>query len=317
VACAIVANFATLLVSRALIGLSVGLNVLHGVLIGKLGSKKAIIDNIVVISGLMFSFGAVWSAVLGYLLLEEMGWRTFILVTSLPVFIPPIVILHCYLEEGTNSGPEEEREEIMKKETQATVPNYAARIAKLSLFNVIYSFLGWMTILLVPNLIQMFKIKEVGPNSDCSVTATHGVDFLLLALVSFAALPGRILIHYVRKKISFRKRQVVVALLNLGCFVGLLLQENLAVVVTFNFVLKLLYGATSNDNAYIVYGDESYFGTDGFALGSGIVKATGKVGAVIGLALVAFTPPFYVMISASVVSALQIPVVFSMTEVRT
>jgi MFS family permease len=162
VVCAIVANFATLLLSRALIGLSVGLNVLHGVMIGKLGSNKAIIDDIVMISSMMFSLGAVWSSVLGYLLLEEMGWRTFVLVTSLPMFIPPIIILHCYIEEGTYSEPEEEREEIMKKEIQTFVPNYAARVTKLGLFAATSLFLGWMTTLLVPSLIRMFKIKEVG-----------------------------------------------------------------------------------------------------------------------------------------------------------
>jgi hypothetical protein len=263
----------------------------------------------------MYSLGGVWSALLGYLLLEEMGWRTFVLVTSLPVFIPPIIMLHCYLQEETCSELQEEREEIMTKETQTTDPNYAARIAKLGILSGICYFLGWMTILLVPSLIQMFKIKEVGPGSDCSLTATHGVELLLLGLVTFASIPGRILIHYARKNISFRKRQVLVALLNMGCFVGMILQENLAVTVTTNFVIKLLYGVTVMECNYISY-DESYFEPAVFALGSSIAMASGMMGGVIGLALVAFTPPFYVMVSASVVSAFQILVVFSMAETQ-
>jgi hypothetical protein len=95
----------------------------------------------------------------------------------------------------------------------------------------------------------------------------------------------------------------------------MLLQENLAVAVTTNFIVMFLFGATAMESAYIVY-DKSYFGTAGFALGCSIATAGGKMGSVGGLALVAFVPPFYAMICAAVISAIQIPVVFSMTEVQ-
>jgi hypothetical protein len=77
---------------------------------------KAIIDEIVIISRMMFSLLAMWSAVLEYLLLEDMGWRTFVLMMSLPVFNVHlnIVILHCYIQKGTNSEPKEQREEPQK-----------------------------------------------------------------------------------------------------------------------------------------------------------------------------------------------------------
>jgi hypothetical protein len=162
----------------------------------------------------------------------------------------------------------------------------------------------------------MLKIKKAGPNSDCFVTVTHGAELLLLGLVTFASIPGRIFIHYTRKKIGFRKRQMLIALLNVVCFIGMLLQENLAVAVTTNFIVKFLFGANALECSYIFY-DESYFGTAAFPLGSSIAMATGIMGAVSGLSLVAFAPPFYAMISAAVVSAIQILLVFSMTEVNT
>ena len=316
VVCAIVANFATLLLARALIGFAIGLNFsIHNVMIGKLASNKANLDEILMISTPMYSLGGVWSAVLGYLLLEVMGWRTFVLVTSLPVFIPPIAMLHCYLQDESEPEIKDEREEIIPNETQTTVPNYVARVTKIGMFTGTCAFTGLMTILLVPSLIQLLKIKESGTNTDCSVTVTQGAEFLLLGLVTSASVPGRVFIHFVRKKISFRKRQVLVSLVKVGCFVWMLLQENLAVAVTTNFIVMFLFGATAMESAYIVY-DKSYFGTTGFALGCSIATAGGKMGSVGGLALVAFVPPFYAMICAAVISAIQIPVVFSMTEVQ-
>ena len=75
---------------------------------------------------------------------------------------------------------------------------------------------GWLTILLVPMLIQVFKVKEAEPNSNCYLT--QGKECLLLALVTFAAILGRLFVHFTRKNICFRKMQVIVAILNVASF---------------------------------------------------------------------------------------------------
>ena len=244
-----------------------------------------------------------------------MGWRTFILVTSLPLFIPPIVMLHCYFHEETAPGKEEEKEEIIQKEKQATVPNFAARLTKLATFRGIVDFQGWMTILLVPTLIQLLKIKEAKPDTDCSVTVTQGKELLLLGLVTFAAVLGRILLHLARKTLSFRKRQTIVVVINVACFVVMVSQENLAVAVTTNFIVKFMYGAASMDSCYIAY-EESYYGVENFTFGCVIQEGVAVLGGVVGLVLVAYAPSSYVMISAAVVAAVQIPVLFVWTEVQ-
>ena len=279
-------------------------------------STKKILDEILMISCLMYSAGGVWSAILGYLLLDVVGWRIFILLTSLPFFIPPICMLHFCIEE--KSGPktgqiEDEENQTVKKET-VTVPNFVARTTKLGLFCFSFFFQGWLTILLVPRLIQVFKIKDAESNSDCSSTATQGKELLLLAFVTFAAILGRLSTHFTREKFSFRKSQVIFAILNVACFGGMLAQDHLVVVLAFNFIVNFLYGVSYMASSYIVY-DINYFGADRFALGSSVAIAVGLMGGACGTAMAAFAPLLPVIITALVLSALQILVVLSITEV--
>ena len=202
----------------------------------------------------------------------------------------------------------------MEKEAEI-VPNFLARTIKLGLYSAISTFQGWLTILLVPTLIQLLKIKEAEPDSDCSVTVTQGWELLLLGLVTFAAIIGRFFIHHMRKRVSFRKLQVVVALLNVASFAGMLAQNNLTVVVVTNFIVKSLFGITALSSNYILF-DMEYFGAARFALGSSVALAIGLFGGVVGTAMVPFAPLLSVIITALVLSALQILVVLSMTEVQ-
>ena len=269
------------------------------------------------ISSMMYNVGGVWSAVLGYLLLEVVGWRMFILLTSLPFFIPPIIMLHlCF---AGKSKAKAEQIEIEKNQTEeqemVPLPNFVARTTKLGIYCAVNTFQGWLTILLVPKLIQVFKIKEAEPNSDCSVTVTQGKELLLLGLVTFAAILGRLFIHFTRKKLSFRLFQIIVATLNVASFGGMFAQDHLVVLVTTNFIVKFLFGITAMASSYILY-DVNYFGAERFALGSSVAVAVGLVGGVVGTAMVSFAPLLPLLITAVVLSALQILVVLSMTEVQ-
>ena len=85
-----------------------------------------------------------------------------------------------------------------------TVPNFVARTIKLGLFGAVGLFQGWLIILLVPALIQMLQLKYADPNSNCFVTVIQGVELLLVGLVTFAAIPGKLFMHFIRKRISFR-----------------------------------------------------------------------------------------------------------------
>ena len=326
VVCAIVANYYSLLLSRALIGIGIGLSCsTNEVMIGELASKKAILNDILMISTIMNAIGGVWSAGLGYLLLDLIDWRIFILLTSIPIFIPPIFMLHLSYA-ATLEQPDEQNQDIPKgtmneqnqeipKGTMNVPPNFIARTIKIGLFDGTNLFQGWITILLVPTLIQMLKIEKAEPNSDCSVTMTQGADLLLLGIVTSASLFGTLFRHFIGDMLSFRKLQVTVALLNMVAFTAMLAKENLVVFVVCNFVVKFLFGITAMNATYI-FGDIDYFGTEKFALGSGISSAIGFAGGMLGTAMVAFTPMSYAITTALVISALNVFLVLSMSEVK-
>ena len=374
VVCAIVANYYSLLLSRALIGIGIGLTCsTNEVMICELASEKAILNDILMISTVMFAIGGVWSAGLGYLLLDLIDWRIFILLTSIPIFIPPIFMLHLSyaatleqpdeqnrdipkgtmneqnqdipkgtmneqnqdiqkgtmneqnqdIQKGTmneqnqdiTKGTMNEQNQEIPKGTMNVPTNFIARTIKIGLFDETNLFQGWITILLVPTLIQMLKIEKAEPNSDCSVTMTQGADLLLLGIVTSASLFGTLFRHFIGDMLSFRKLQVTVALLNMVAFTAMLAKENLVVFVVCNFVVKFLFGITLMNATYI-FGDIDYFGTEKFALGSGISSAIGFAGGMLGTAMVAFTPMSYAITTALVISALNVFLVLSMSEVK-
>ena len=310
--CAIVANFILLLLSRALLGFCCGLryNTLF-VWAAELASSKEILDKIFMITSIFFAVGGMWSSVSGYLLLDLIGWRMFLLCSTLPIVICPIFMLHfCFKKtEAPKLEDEQGQQETL------TVPNYAARTTKLGLLIACVTFNGWLTTLLVPALIKMLKIKEAGPNIDCSFTMTQGAELLFLALVNFAAIPSSLLMHWIKDKIGFRKIQGLVALLYIGNFALMLTQQNLPVAIFTNCMAKFLHAIISLSTMYVLY-DSNYYGTKKFDEGSSIASTIGLIGGMVGSGMVAFTPTSYVIITALVVSIVEVLVVFSMTEVQ-
>ena len=329
VVCAIVADYYSLLLSRGLIGICIGLGFSTCfVILAELASEKAILRDILMITSITYGIGGVWSAGLGYLLLDLVGWRILILLTSIPLFIPPIFMLHFIFvgtageqiqDEQNQDIPEQiqdEQNQDIPKEAM-NVPNFVSRTIKLGLFDAITIFQGWLTILLVPTMIQWLKIKKAEPNSDCLVTVIQGSELLLLGIVTSASSFGKLFRHSINNMISFRKSQVIAALLNVVAFTAMLEvgKESLTAIVLSNFMVKFLAGFSSMAQTY-VQGDKDYFGAENFALGSGISCAIGMVGGVLGTAMVAFTPMSYVIITALVISALNVPLVLCMSEVK-
>ena len=63
-------------------------------------SSEHIKAKIYMIGQLSFAAGAGWVAVLGYFLIESMGWRVFVMCTSVPLAIPAILMLHFCFKDG-------------------------------------------------------------------------------------------------------------------------------------------------------------------------------------------------------------------------
>ena len=281
----------------------------------ELAGSKDILDFIVFVGAVMLPAGGAWCGVLGFFLLDWVGWRVLILLTSLPVFIPSIFIIH-FAFTGESERRAQESDDIHELEDEdMTTLDFTLRVVKLGLFSAISTFQGWGTILLVPTMIQLLKIKEAGQNPDCQVTVTQGVELLLLALVTSAAIPGRMFVHFTRNKLSFRLVQFGVALLNVVCFTIMLIQNSVAGIVVTNLIVKLLFGASIMTARSFSF-DVRYLGVSRFALGSGIICSSMLVGGVVGTAMVAFRSVLAVMITSLVLSVFQSFLVLSMKEIQ-
>ncbi|XP_063682731.1 facilitated trehalose transporter Tret1-like [Bolinopsis microptera] len=317
----IVANFTALLLARALLGFCCGLryNSLY-VWAADIAYNKEILDRILLITQIFFIVGSMWSSVLGFLLLDWIGWRKFLLFSTLPVLILPIIMVHFCVKD--TKGPQiegseeaEQPETVTEQPETVTVSNFAARTTKMGLLIACIAFNGWLTTLLVPALIQLLKINEAGPNIHCSVTMTQGPELLLLALVNFAGMPALFLMHWIKDKIGFRKLQGFVSLVYVANFVLMLTQQNLAVAILTNFITKFLNGIIGLGYTYVLY-DVNYFGTSNFEVGTSIATTIGLIGGMAGSAMVSFASTSSVIITALVVSVVQVMVVVSMTEVQ-
>ncbi|XP_063689524.1 putative transporter svop-1 [Bolinopsis microptera] len=326
IVCSVAGNYLTLLLSRALIGFTVGLNIsVTYVFQAEKASSKKIVNTLILVSSLGYSVGSIWIPVIAYFSLDLLGWRTFLLIASLPIFIPPILILHIFLKDSSNletitqaeptESGEVEAEPTEDGEVEAVeVPNFKMRLFKLCFFAIINSYQGWGTILLLPSLIRLFNVKEVGGEGTNCETVTQGNQFFLLAFVAGAAGLGRIASPIIRKKIRFRILYTSLAVLILASYTMLLLiEENLIVIVVTTFLGKLVYGMISMEKNYISY-DVRYFGKNGMAIGSGLMQGAGSMAAVAGTALVSFASPQIAIIAGLVLSVVQILVVNSMEE---
>ncbi|XP_063685460.1 uncharacterized protein LOC134819440 [Bolinopsis microptera] len=313
--CGMVANFTALFLSRAILGFCCGLRyTIIYVWAADIVSNKEILDRILMITQIFYTAGSMWSSVLGFLLLEWIGWRKFLLFSTLPVLSPPIIMVHFCVKDIKGSQIERSEDEAEQQET-VTVSNFAARTTKMGLLVACVTFNGWLTTLLVPALIQMLKINKAGPNIDCSVTMTQGPELLLLALVNFAGMPSVFLMHWIKDKIGFRKLQGFVSLVYVANFVLMLTQQNLAVAIFTNFITKFLNGIIVLGYSYVLF-DVNYFGPSNFEVGASIATAIGLIGGMAGSGMAAFASTSSVIITALVVSVVQVMVVVSMTEVQ-
>ena len=147
VLCALVPNYWTLLLSRALIGLCVGLNAATiGIFVSKNASSPEVANLSAFIQGsIAFTLGGGWVSILGWLLLDILDWRKLVLCTSIPVFVPPIIMLHCCITDGkewkrictdgcSDALPTESDPLLGEKEEDDTVPNFVPRVIRAALF---------------------------------------------------------------------------------------------------------------------------------------------------------------------------------------
>ena len=82
IVCAAVPNYITLLTSRVLLGVSISLNYTNFTnYITEIASDRKFFAVAITLQTTFYTLGGGWCGILGYLFLERIGWRYFVLPT--------------------------------------------------------------------------------------------------------------------------------------------------------------------------------------------------------------------------------------------
>ena len=276
-------------------------------------SKKMVTRGSFVFEALAYPVGGTWVSILGWLCLEFVGWRVFVLLTSIPLFVPPLIMLHCCFEEHHSQQEEEECREFEDKDDEieetttgetdklvdsGDVPNFASRVFRSSLFMFSNLCIGYSSIILAPWLIRMYKAwqgAEDGTNNELDdecLKVVQGSDFLILTVVTgISNIIGRLLGIFLWDRVKFLFLQSTITVVIALSFVILLLKPSFTVSMAFLGLSKFCYSVQAVEVA-ILHFDYDYYGKFRFELGSCISAASSMIGAVFGTSLSAFLDPY-------------------------
>ena len=309
-------NYPALLIARLLIGCCVGLNIsTSSVYMAELVSSHAVFARGTTIDSFFFAVGGGWIALLGYLLLDSLSWRVFVLFTSLPVYLPPIFILHYWLQGVERPRDDETVPLTNTKLRYADTPaNFYSRLGKATVINFVNILQGFGSILLLPELLRLNNqrvVVEEDPGLEefkCD-SAVQGTQFLVLALITGGShVLGRALGYILIGKIQFRVMQTGLAAIMATCYAALLIDDSVVTVIVAMGVANVVYSMTRLE-LKIMECDIDYFGVKNVAFASGVILGVGHLGAVLGTALAEFTSPRTAVLWTLVGSLVQILVV--------
>ena len=314
--CSLVPNYYTFLLSRALIGFGSGINATTiGVFGAKNVSSKKILPTFSFIHDcIAFTFGSGWASLLGWFLLDKVGWRTFVLLTSIPLFIPPIMMLHCFFDEEVTAT---ESTSLLKDQIGSqSVENFAVRVLKASLFGGFNIFLGYGSVMLLPSLIRNYNLTNVSVDVDSCEQVIHGNQYMILAAVNgLANIIGRPIGFFLRPHFKFITLQTTF-MLGFAVSYGIILaRPGLLVECIMMGIGKLCYSMQGPELSILRY-DVEYFGLSDLSLGSSLVMVGGVIGQVTSTALAVFLDPYHAVIVGLIVSLAQIAVVCSLINER-
>ena len=259
-------------------------------------------------------------AVLGWLLLDLLGWRVFILLTSVPLFLPPIAILHCcseVIEISDSSKPGSDVNQSCEPRSdpnqtqEVIVPNISLRILKLSVFHFITTFVWGGALFLLPALIRLDNLKWMLPGRGCVDNVVHGSQFLILAgVMGVANMVGKPLGYIFRNIFPFKVLQPVLSLIVILSYTFLLIRNDIVIFSVLIGIGKLSFAIQEIELGIITY-DVEYYGTLHLAVGSAVVVSCSFFGGVVGTSLAAFMNPTIVIVVTIVLGLIQVFVIFS------
>ena len=180
VLCAVMPDYISLLLSRIFLGMTIAISMTPlSIYISEISPSQEFYVPATVLTALGWSTGGGWCGIIAYLLLERVGWRWFILLTSVPVYVVTIIAFQFILPESKKSLKESNQEEIKKEQVITTKSTMVVRIVKLVFLNALRVFPCAGGILLLPAIFREDN-KRVDGGSPCNTI--HGKQFLVVSL---------------------------------------------------------------------------------------------------------------------------------------
>ena len=331
--CAVVPNYYTLVASRALTGICVGLNIcIVGIYLAKnISTKEILTQSLFLSDAFALPIGGAWVSFLGWLLLDYINWRIFVLLTSVPLFVPPILIIHIFMtkkQEEVSLGDSDklkcsaandksiptENEGLMENQ-RYSIPNFYTRVFKSSLFAFCTHCIGFGSIILVPWVMRSFKINGVHEDEvDKCIDTVHGNDFLILVIVTGAVnIIGRPVGYFLWNRVKFLIFQSTVTATMALCFAIILATDNYIASVILLAVIKFCFSVQSVEMTMLLF-DYDYFGKSGLEYGCVITAASGCFGGAAGTFFGAFLHPNSAVMASFGIACVELLVICFMRE---
>ena len=278
--CAIVPNYFSLLLSRILVGITIAVGSPPlNVYLSEISPNKKFYLLGTVLTTVGWTIGGGWCGTLGYLFLERVGWRWFVLLTSVPLFIPSIVAFHFFLPESkpTDEGCNRSEAENVKTCKRSMI----LRMVKVMHFNFFRGLPYFGSILLLPAIFKEDNIKnDLG--SFCN--AIQGTQFLVITLVYGGC-------HLLGKGVGYATHRLrvptlllfaVLSFINTLSLVIMQIYDDRMMVIVANLcVIHIILSACQVEVALLSY--DAYFFTPTFLpISAGILQAFDFVDGVIG-----------------------------------
>ena len=201
IACSLVPNYTFLLLSRIAVGMVISINIVPlSVYMAEISPNKSFYVLSIALSSLGWTLGGGWCGFLGYLFLGHVGCRWLVLITSIPLFIPPVLAFQFILPESRTMGSESSAEGDTVEEVQTPMSEMLWRTVIVLLFNVVRSIPYAGAILLLPAILKEDNIRNER-GSPCN--AILGIQFLSVTLLfGVSHLLGRIFGYLVHANLS-------------------------------------------------------------------------------------------------------------------
>ena len=312
--CAVLPGYYTLLLSRALIGISAGFiySIVHLAIGRQVRKVNVPLGNTIVC--IAFSVGSAWASFMGFLLLERLGWRVFITCVSLPLFVLPIVLLQFVITEESETD-----QEILTNDTEPFPIKQClsnTRLIKRIIMDVTSFFLGYGHILLLPFLIHYANSAAQKAETKKCDNVVQGSELLYLTAAGVANILGRILGLLIQRVMTYRAHLSTLAALQFLSHLAPFLWLDIRVVAISMILSKLWYAMSrlelsqqmsDHDSDYFV---EKEHHSEAMSLSLSMGLFGGTIGAINAVAV----PSGYVLLAPMVVSVVMFLTAMSITD---